>query len=149
MRTRSAITIATIVIACAFLGPGCELETNPLELFIGTWVNTDYNGAGRGILHGKQIFTRYDAENNLYVDLYGNDFDTVPGVSALIIKVTDTWSDAGRMCFKGTFTYIFGFLYGLCKFSADENFMEFIVDEFDYPLDLDPSSQAYACYYRQ
>ena len=147
-RTLVSILIPVLVVAISFIYTSCASD-GVTPSFVGTWVNSDYDGVyplGPG---AKAVIT--DNGDGTYTNkIYVNVSDTEPAETQTA-TVTEEWTDSeGNLFMKAVVSTTGGPLYCLCKVHADNKTYEGQADTDDYPTVLNPlDPNYYAIYSRQ
>jgi hypothetical protein len=133
------IPVAIAVVMASFVLAGCKATTPPENgwTYVGTWVNSAYNGHG-GNPAGKLVMTATS------VQTFNNDTDTTP-VGNDTIAMTADWTSGGDHYFKGTTSV--GFF--LARVSNNNNTLETNSSSTAYPASIDPTAQYYGIWTRQ
>ena len=150
MKTRMLVTIFILLLAVLIIAGSCATQKQayipkPNEEIYGTWVNTDYNGVGKG---QKYILYRwgYAEAFRLVTDQYVN----YPCVFHLMDKRTDS---EGSILYKVTWQFKGDtkIIFQLTKINENEGSYERVWSYKDFPSesDLTPEHVHYAIYYRQ
>ena len=125
----------------AFVVAGCKQPTPPENgwTYVGTWVNSAYNGHGGGP-PGKMVMTATSVTN------YNNDTDTTP-VTTSSFALADDWTSGGDHYFKGM-SVGGNTVFVLFRVSNNNNTLEltFLFDA--YPASIDPTGN-YGIFARQ
>ncbi|MGA2614015.1 MAG: hypothetical protein ABSG38_11250 [Spirochaetia bacterium] len=137
------IPVSIAVVIAAFVVAGCG-ETKPPEegwTYVGTWVNSAYNGHNGGPA-GKMVMTATSGTD------YNNDTDTTPVFSGSF-TLADDWTSGGDHYFKGISVAGGNTLFLLLRVSNTNNTLELNGSSTAYPTSIDPAGAIYAIYTRQ
>lgn len=137
------IPVSVAVLMAAFVVAGCKQPT-PLEngwTYVGTWVNSAYNGNHGSGPAGKIVMTA-----NSQVQ-YDNVTDTVPQ-GTFPMSITDDWTSGGDHYWKGTIVPGSFTAYFLMRVT-NNNTVEGNSSITAYPASIDPAGSGYGIYTRQ
>ena len=132
-----AAAVASLVLA------GCSGSSTAKEdswSYVGTWVNSAYNGQGGGP-PAKLVLT------SATVAYYNNDFDAVPMMSGTFAATSD-WTSGGAHYFKGVAVAGSTF-YFLIRVANANNTLECNSGSTSYPATIDPAGSNYGIFARQ
>ena len=147
------IPVAIAVVMAAFVVAGCKATTPPATTppattppengwtYVGTWVNSAYNGHGGGPA-GKIVITANTVMS------YNNDTDTTP-VSSGVFTLADDWTSGGDHYFKGMSVAGGNTVFWITRVSNNNNTLELTGSSTAYPTSIDPAGQMYGIYTRQ
>ena len=132
--------VAVVVVALVVAGCG---SGSPEEswTYVGTWVNSAYNGHGGGP-PGKFVATTDS------LAFYTNDTDTTP-VTTSSFALAEDWTSGGAHYFKGTDAAGPGSRFILMRVSGNNNTLEANTSGKAYPASIDPSIGGYGIFTRQ
>jgi hypothetical protein len=146
MRTLKLIITAICIASVSFfLLTGCPTAPVVTPTIVGTWVNSDYNG-----LEGPYAKMEYiDTGAGTYtIKMFINDTDTLPDITGTGTK-TEEWTDSEGNLFLKIEMDIGTTLYALMKIHANNQKLEGVSSDSDYPTEVDPLHPTYAIYDRQ
>ena len=138
------IPVAVAVVLAAFVVAGCKQPTPPENgwTYVGTWVNSAYNGHG-GNPPGKVVVTATS------VTMYNNDTDTTPAGDSIPIAVAADWTSGGAHYFKVIQGVAPNTSFALARVSNNNNTLESNTSSTAYPTSIDPAGAMYTIFTRQ
>jgi len=109
--------------------------------YVGTWVNSAYNGHGGGP-PGKIVMTTNSIQQ------YDNDTDPTPALNGSFVLMDD-WTSGGDHYFKGPMDFGSFAVYALLRVSNNDNTMEGDSSSTGYPAAINPTDAGYGIFARQ
>lgn len=135
------ISIAVVMAALVMAGCGGTKLPEDSWTYVGTWVNSAYNGHP-GVGMGKIVLTATSAT------FYNNDTDTTPAGDSIPIAVAADWTSGGAHYFKVINDVAPNTSFSLARVS-NNNTLESNNSSTAYPVSIDPAAQDYRIYTRQ
>jgi hypothetical protein len=142
MKWRTILLCAVAAVVVAFVLAGCGEPPEKSWTYVGTWVNSTYNGHAGAGNPGKVVFTASSEA------IYNNDTDITP-LGTYPMTFAEDWTSGGDHYFKGTVMISSNTLYFLIRVSNNNNTLEGNTTDTSYPAVIDPAASNYGIFARQ
>jgi hypothetical protein len=144
MKNRMILIASVATVAIVSLLLSCKGSTEPPEnswTYVGTWVNSAYNGHG-GQPPAKMVMTTNSIQQ------YDNDTDPTPTLSGSFTLVDD-WTSGGEHYFKGPIDFGTFTVYSLLRVGNNNSTMEGDSSPTGYPAAINATDAGYGIFARQ
>jgi len=160
MKTRTFVFILILVLAVSVVFvvscdnggviPPSSGTSDISTTLSGTWINPDYDGTmfqENG--NPAKVICTHISGNDYTWDFYFFHDDEVP-IDTITWTLTDQWTDSEGNVFTRWYRDIGDgeHAYGLAKIHADNETMEVMGSNVDYPAEIDPAGENYGIYSR-